>query len=165
MRVCETCSNYLYPPKIYIFCRLLQKKSKYLSRGPEEEEGSISSSSIMFSPPHPNISLVFLFLVTMCSYHVFVGPLSASECWSAILVGWNDWDDPHVWVGAAGGCINRVSTNISTGKLCSKISPLIYCYLYIDEKQYDNSYIKLFCACLRKIVQMRLQMSYVSNMS
>lgn len=89
----------------------------------------------MFSPPHPNVSL--LFLVTRCSYHVFVGPLSASECWSAILVGWNDWDDPHVWVGAAGGRINRVSTNISTGKLCSKVSPLIYCYLYIDEKQYD----------------------------
>lgn len=71
----------------------------------------------MFTSAHPNISLVFQYLVTMCSNHVFVGPMPASECWPAVLVGWNDWDDPHVWVGAAGGCINSISTNISTGKI------------------------------------------------
>lgn len=137
-------SAVIYIHQKYVFVDCVAEKSKYMSSG-SEYEGELNKphlQSCFFSLTQ----IYHLYCISVPSNHVFVGPLPAGECWSAVLVGWNDWDDPHVWVGAAGGCINRFSTNISTGKIYSKLLPLIYCYSCIDEKQYDNLYIKLFRA-------------------
>ena len=47
---------------------------------------------------------------------LFSGLLSAGERWPAILVGWNDGDDPHIWSGADGVDIDVLSSGLLTGQ-------------------------------------------------